>query len=576
MQRFRAGGRFRRAGVTVQVALAVTFVVGFAALSVDMGSIYVAKAELQRAADAAAMAAATNLMQSDTAGYEENAKQAAGEIAELNSVLGKYASLNLNSDVELGKAVLNPSTGRYEFSAGMQPFDAVQVTVRRTEGSSGGPINLGFAGLFGMNTKNLEATATAMLIPRDMAVVIDLSGSMNYDSQTMYYKRTDGGYPNTRDIWCALDGPSPSRPYIPGPENATEYAGDTGPVIGVMGEWGNPLLGGYKPSTDPGLWLVQKGATTTQAAIVNSLTARGYNFAERTALLSGSKDSNTGHWQRRCGVCIGLASWKSGKSGGFPGGNGDDVLDAGEVTWLPTPSYQVSWGWTNYVDFVQGSTRGDFRYRYGPKAFVDFLLNSERRYADTNNLWDTPAMPMVAIKDAVQTMVDVISAEDTLDHISLHVFGTDAKDEVLLTANLQSVADTLYERQAAHYNPNTNIGEGLRLGIMELESARARPNARKMIVLMSDGVPNVGENGKSGEANGIAWAYAQAEKARDKNISIVCISVGYGVDRTIMQQIATIANGQEYYAAGNPEEYTEQLQAIFRTLGGKRPVALVE
>ncbi|HMQ15869.1 MAG TPA: pilus assembly protein TadG-related protein, partial [Phycisphaerae bacterium] len=147
MQRFRAGGRFRRAGVTVQVALAVTFVVGFAALSVDMGSIYVAKAELQRAADAAAMAAATNLMQSDTAGYEENAKQAAGEIAELNSVLGKYASLNLNSDVELGKAVLNPGTGRYEFTAGMQPFDAVQVTVRRTEGSSGGPINLGFAGL---------------------------------------------------------------------------------------------------------------------------------------------------------------------------------------------------------------------------------------------------------------------------------------------------------------------------------------------------------------------------------------------------------------------------------------------
>ena len=33
---------------------------------------------------------------------------------------------------------------------------------------------------------------------------------------------------------------------------------------------------------------------------------------------------------------------------------------------------------------------------------------------------------------------------------------------------------------------------------------------------------------------------------------------------------------QEFYAAGTPEEYTEQLEDIFRTLGGKRPVALIE
>jgi hypothetical protein len=43
-----------------------------------------------------------------------------------------------------------------------------------------------------------------------------------------------------------------------------------------------------------------------------------------------------------------------------------------------------------------------------------------------------------------------------------------------------------------------------------------------------------------------------------------------------MQEMAAVANGQEFQAAGTPEEYTEELEAIFRTLGGKRPVALIE
>jgi hypothetical protein len=310
--------------------------------------------------------------------------------------------------------------------------------------------------------------------------------------------------------------------------------------------------------------------------VIQSLIARGYNTAERNAILAATYDNTTSHWRNRCGVCLGLAEWKSGKPGGKPGGDGDNLLEGAEMTWLATPGYEVSWTWTNFIDFCQASDRGAFRYRYGPKSFIDFLLDQERRYADTNNLWATPQLPMVAIKDAVQSMMDVISSTDSLDHASLHVFATDARDEVELTDNLQQIPEVLYARQAAHYSPSTNIGEGLRLGIAELESARARPNARKLIVLMSDGVPNVGENGKSGEADGIAWAITQAERARDKNISVVCISVGYGVDRAVMQQIAAIANGQEYYAAGNPEEYTEELQNIFRTLGGKRPVALIE
>ncbi len=44
----------------------------------------------------------------------------------------------------------------------------------------------------------------------------------------------------------------------------------------------------------------------------------------------------------------------------------------------------------------------------------------------------------------------------------------------------------------------------------------------------------------------------------------------------LMPTIAANCHGQEFFASGSPEEYTEQLEDIFRALGGKRPVTLIE
>lgn len=573
-----ANGHRRRGAVTVQLALSITFVMGFAALSVDVGTMYVARAELQRCADAAAMAAATQLNRSGDPNMEQLARDAANDAAQRNSILGKFSELSLEQDVQFGRAVYDGATNRFEFSPGAEPFDAVEVTVRRAEGSSGGPVELAFARVFGQDKKNMLAKATAMLVPRDIAVVIDLSGSMNYDSQLRSWDRTDGGYQNTRDVWCALDGPDPDRPYLPGHESETQYAADTGPAVGWMNTWGNPLQPGYSASGDPGLWYIKKSSTTSVAAITAKLTAAGYNTAERSAILSGSNDGVTGQFERRTGVMLGLASWKSGKSGGFPGGDGDNLLESSEVTWIGYPDYRLNWTWSEYVSWVQSNSTdgaGTFRYRYGLKTFVDFLLQSKRQ-ANQTRLWDTPQLPMTAIKDAVQTMIDTIAATDTLDHASLHIFATTAKNEILLTDNLQSIAETLYARQAAHYDPTTNIGSGLSIAIDELKSARARPNAAKMIVLMSDGVPNVGETGQSSEAAGIAWAYKQADRAAQEGFPITSIGLGYLADPAVMETIAEISGGQYFLAVGSPEEYSDELQAIFKTLGGKHPVALIK
>jgi uncharacterized protein YegL len=436
-----------------------------------------------------------------------------------------------------------------------------------------------------MGASDLRAQAAAVLIPRDIAVVIDLSGSMTWDSSLRFRNRNDGGYPNTRDIWAALDGPEPSRPYVPGSELETEYAGDTGPAIGGMTNWGSPLLPGvYDPAADAGLEQIRRNqdlSNTVLTSALSVLSGKGYSLDEILQVTSRARDGNAAHFRRRAAVMLGLADWNSGRLGGNIGGNGDDLMDAAEMVWDVLPPFRVNWTWENYVDFVQSANVSDpaFRYRYGLKTFIDFLLENRPQASQTRDLWRTPQQPLRAVKDAVQAMIDVIDSLDSLDRVSLEVFGSTARHEVDLTAVYQQVPDRLYARQAAHYDPATNIGGGLAAAIAELTGPRARGGARKYIVLMSDGLPNIDPNGAyvgDGAAAATSYAYDQAQRARDEDIVIYCVSVGYGVDRSVMQTIAAIAGGQEFYASGSPEQYTEELQMIFRSLGGRRPVALIE
>ena len=58
---------------------------------------------------------------------------------------------------------------------------AVKVTVR-TDAASGGATSLFFGRLFGLNSVNQQASAVAAVNPRDIAFVVDLSGSMNDDT----------------------------------------------------------------------------------------------------------------------------------------------------------------------------------------------------------------------------------------------------------------------------------------------------------------------------------------------------------------------------------------------------------
>lgn len=545
----------RRGVVVFLVLVLIPVLLGFAVLTVDVGVLYNTRADLQNAADAGTLAAANILAEDRSAAGVARAREAAIDIIQRHVTLGHDLQIG-TEDLVFGRIDYDDASNRFDFAPTEVFPDAVRISVSRSAGSINGATPLFFAGIFGKRTTDVRASATAGLTgARDIAVAIDLSGSMKYDSELRFYRDTE--VINMRDVWASMDGPAPSRNYVPLGESLSEYAGDTGPTIGVMSTWGTAITSSYNPTTDPGLWYIPNSAPCTIAAITASLTSRGYTASQRNTIMNSSSSST---WPNRVAVMIGVARWT-------PSGASDTTIGSSELTWAAYPSFRKTWTWSDYITWSTGTSNrlvdenSSFRYRFGVKTFVQYLLDRRYSFSETD-FTNMPVEPMQSIKDGLQAMVDITRS---FDMMSLEVFATTARHELDLTEDRQSIADMLYARQPNYYDPNTNIGGGLQKAIDELASSRARSDARPMIVLMSDGVSNAGPD-----------AITVAQQAVDLGIPVYTISVGTGADRSVLQEIAEMTGAQEFFAAGTGAEYTAELQSIFRTLGSLGFAALIE
>jgi Flp pilus assembly protein TadG len=151
-------------GITmIVVAMAMVAIVAMAALSIDVVTLYLAKEEAQRSADAAALAAARVLSVSGVTGDPQNAvgdwgaactaaKQVAQALANQNAVGNATATtVNVNF-LYNGTAVANCTfTGANAFGVNPQ----VQVKIVR------GSLPTFFSRIWSRNTNSVSATATA-------------------------------------------------------------------------------------------------------------------------------------------------------------------------------------------------------------------------------------------------------------------------------------------------------------------------------------------------------------------------------------------------------------------------------
>lgn len=170
------GTRHRRGGILPLLALTLTAIFGFIALTIDIGMLAVARTQCQNAADNAAMAGVRTIDGSTTQSTSiatTNAQKA----GTYSSVLGKTLAV---SEIAVQHGAYHYDMTNQTFSAQFPPvspdnYNLTQVTVTPTRSGF-------FLRIFGLTSFNISATAQAAYRPRDVAIVLDFSGSMNNET----------------------------------------------------------------------------------------------------------------------------------------------------------------------------------------------------------------------------------------------------------------------------------------------------------------------------------------------------------------------------------------------------------
>jgi hypothetical protein len=171
------GGPILRRGIILPLlAIVIVAMVGFLALAIDLGMLAVAKTQVQQAADLAALTAMRTLNGNSTINYNQSAATTNAQIVvTYNTILGTslqasqlqltFGSYDYNETAGTFQANFPPTSG--------SPTTAISTTI--TASSLPGAFS---SVLKSQLLPNVSATAQAVHRPRDIALAMDLSGSM--------------------------------------------------------------------------------------------------------------------------------------------------------------------------------------------------------------------------------------------------------------------------------------------------------------------------------------------------------------------------------------------------------------
>jgi hypothetical protein len=171
MKRNKQLRRSRRGNVIVLSAVLMVAMMAMIAFAVDLGYLYNARTEMQRAADASAIAACWELIDEDvvsgatnSAVITDDARNKARQFVALNKITQASASLS-NDDISVGYIAEpgNPSSPFLSSGYSGAP-NAVKLRIRRTA-SQNGAVPLFFGPVLGVNFAAMESEATAAYLP---------------------------------------------------------------------------------------------------------------------------------------------------------------------------------------------------------------------------------------------------------------------------------------------------------------------------------------------------------------------------------------------------------------------------
>ncbi len=621
----------RRGIACVWFAVLSTFVFGMVAFAVDIGWIALVRNHLQVAADAAAMAGVAVL-----SGGNAGAVQKAKDLAAQNIAGGLTETVTLaDSDIEIGTW----DTTNKSFAPNASPPNAMRVTARRT-------LNLFFGGVLGLGSRTVQATAIAIKNPRDIAFILDMSGSMNNDTEIWATAPINGafsGYPTIgsdlmRDVFTDFGfGTYPGT---------TAYIGDCAPFSGggqavppgARSTYGancyNYLINTYlvKPSIPSPYQIVAGDTDATKKT-------KAYKFLidqQLKALMPNAKPAlntttNFAYWSdyldyiiygnpvapanQNAFQMIYAANPYADAWPSLPGDSAWQFLN--QVGYLTYVQFMMDYGWnrkagnsTTYVPLSRNSANCPWRLDTDPNSPGNGLYFPPRE--------QPTHAARLAVMAAIKKIASINSglAESSKDHVCVITFDTAAGCTIKypLTAtscDYEAARASLRDIQAVADDQNSTASEnGLLKARDHLDPAKnpsgARVYSTKVLVFLSDGIPNVkastdsditnftsnnpqGEWFTTGdyplERNAVLMQVMQLQRLGWKTNAV---GVGLGADRTLMDRMARMAgtglkdpnnaNGPRIsaYADGNPADYQSRLTSIFSTIVSTPNVQLVK
>lgn len=166
-------GRKQKGAVAVTVAVFLVFLLGTAALAIDIGNLMVARNELQNAADAAALAGAGCLKPrtecSNTGATQPDFATASAKASSFstststNEVQGAYVQASTVATGYWNATGTPYGLEALPFTPGANDLPAVQVTINKNGSNANGAVSGFLSGVFGVNILKASAVATAVL-----------------------------------------------------------------------------------------------------------------------------------------------------------------------------------------------------------------------------------------------------------------------------------------------------------------------------------------------------------------------------------------------------------------------------
>jgi hypothetical protein len=604
----------RRGAVVVLTAILLVAILGMAAMSIDMGYVATVHSQLQRAADGAALAAAAEMNKNGLVAAANRAKQ----IAALNASSGGPINL-ADSNIEFGIWNLHAKT----FTPTTGGGNAVRVRIQQSPG-------LFFARAMGIGSTNVSAEAIAIATPRDICFVVDLSGSMNDDTDPCWATNTINstlgstvGNSIMQDVYDDFNlGSFPGTNQHIGHPLGSAYRNLTGSAstnaYANMTANGGPLTSSSIPSA--------YRISSSDSETVRKQKAYRYIIDNQIAVLipnakpAPNSTTNYAFWERYLDYLI-IRSSPSGRGTVPP--NVDTSRTITNFNNPNTQNYPSATGPNSHRNYVGPRTYIQFLMDYGRDekvagAFTPLCASSSlcpwNDEMTEGGMFSFPPREqpthacrrcMIAALSTIQQSNALNPSPDQRDWVSVVTFDKASPGPQVvqpLTSDYRAAMEACTKLQAvSDIGASTATESGLIKAQQVLEKTSLGGTGRefsdKIVVLLTDGQPNIvsssstvinnfrNSNPHSDWYGGSSYVYdgplMQSMKMQAKGWKTYAVGIGFGTDYGFMDRLARTgatadADGRSPRNTGDPSQYEEKLKKIFEDVVANFGVRLVK